>query len=64
MENNIIDLTMCPFCKSYATGQIGGDDESETRKCDNCGETYIVWYEADGETVAEICDRHNRKLEV
>ena len=63
MENNVIDLTMCPFCKSYATGQIGCDNESETRKCDECGETYIVWYEADGETVAEICDRHNRKKE-
>lgn len=55
----------CPYCGSELTEQIDydGETQSEKRRCLECDEDYIVWWDKAGEEVIEITDRHNQKIE-
>lgn len=54
----------CPYCGSELTEQIDYDYEtqSEKRRCPECDEDYIVWWNKTGKEVIEITDRHNQKI--
>lgn len=59
------DNLKCPYCSSEFTEQIDYDFEtqSEKRRCIECCEDYIVWWDENKEEVIEVTDRHNIKIE-
>ena len=59
--NTLLNEMICPYCGGENTRFIDGYDDSEKRKCCDCGEDYIVWYSDDGEIEA-VTDRNDRKL--
>lgn len=48
----------CPWCRSKNTDFVDEDECSEKRKCGNCQNDYIVWY--DNDIIADVTDRHSR----
>lgn len=59
-----INAIECPFCHGENTDELHEEWVDgllcEDRKCLDCGETYIVWYDL---IATDVCDRHNNPID-